>query len=211
MSIKKINGYQIPKINEVYPNQVDWELNKEESVLLIHDMQQYFVEAYNKTQEPCATLIKNLMRIREICKSAGVPVIYSAQPQAQTIEQRGLLMDFWGKGIPADGKQQEIIKELQPREGDIVITKWRYSAFESTNLEKVIKELGKRQLIVTGIYTHIGCLTTSVAASMKNIKPFLIADATADFSKEKHLLALNYIAQLAGRIMNTEELINELK
>lgn len=87
----------------------------------------------------------------------------------------------------------------------------RYSAFENTELSDLMEKWGKHQLIITGIYAHIGCLTTSVNASMKNIQPFIIADAMGDFSEEKHKMALEYISQLSGMVIDTEEFLNGFK
>lgn len=97
-----------------------------------------------------------------------------------------------------------IVKDSIPEEDDIIITKWRYSAFENTQLKDLIKKLGKDQIIITGIYAHIACLMTSVVASMKNIKPFIVSDAIGEFSQVKHKMALEYISQLSGMIINTE-------
>lgn len=210
MGIKKINGYQIPELGEIAQNKVEWRLRKKDCALLIHDMQEYFVNAYDKTQEPYITLAKNLVKIKTICQKESIPVFYSAQPGGQSLEQRGLLMDFWGLGIPNDGKQHEIIKEIKPLDCDELITKWRYSAFENTDLEKRLKELNRTQLIITGIYTHIGCLTTSVVAAMKNIKTFVIADATADFSLKNHKFALDYVSQLSGMVLDTKQFIEAI-
>ena len=48
----------------------------------------------------------------------------------QTLEQRGLLQDFWGDGIPAGPDKKKIVDELSPNDDDIFLTKWRYSAFK---------------------------------------------------------------------------------
>ncbi len=71
-------------------------------------------------------------------------------------------------------------------------------------MKDLIKKLGKDQIIITGIYAHIACLMTSVVASMKNIKPFIVSDAIGEFSQVKHKMALEYISQLSGMIINTE-------
>lgn len=46
---------------------------------------------------------------------------------------------------------------------------------------------------------------------MKNIQPFIIADAMGDFSEEKHKMALEYISQLSGMVIDTEEFLNGFK
>lgn len=211
MAIKKIPNYVLPEYQEAVKNKINWEIEREKAVLLIHDMQVYFTDAYDKAGEPFQTIIRNMIALKEVCKENNIPVVYSAQPEGQLPSQRGLLLDFWGEGIPAGQKKQDIIKELQPDTDDLVITKWRYSAFENTSLEELMKKWGKSQILITGIYAHIGCLTTAVAASMKNIKPFVIADAMGDFSREKHCLSLEYIGQLAGMILDTAQAVEVLK
>lgn len=211
MAINKIMDYSIPEIDGLIQNKVHWDIVKEDAVLLIHDMQVYFTDAYNKNGTMYQTMVENIKKIKEECKKQDIPVIYSAQPEGQTMEQRGLLLDFWGEGIPSGKKKQYIINELYPEQDDILLTKWRYSAFENTELDELMKRWGKRQLIITGIYAHIGCLTTSVSASMKNIKSFMVSDALGDFSEINHKMALEYVSRLSGFIINTESILNKLR
>lgn len=211
MAIDKIMDYPIPEIDGIIQNKVSWDIVKKDVVLLIHDMQVYFTDAYDQNGKMYQIMVNNIKRIKEECKKQDIPVVYSAQPEGQTIEQRGLLLDFWGKGIPSGKGKQDIINELNPEQDDILLTKWRYSAFENTDLEELMKKWGKRQLIITGIYAHIGCLTTSVSASMKNIKPFMVSDALGDFSEIKHKMALEYVSNLSGFIINTETILKKLR
>jgi len=210
MTIEKINNYQISQLLEPKNKKAHWNIEKDECVLLIHDMQKYFLEPYNMSSEPYLTLINNIKKIKKICKGHSVPIIYSVQSEGQSVSQRGLLKDFWGIGIPKNMGKDEIVKELLPDENDIVITKWRYSAFESTKLENIIRKNNKSQLIIVGVYTHIGCLATATDAFMKNIKPFLIFDATADFSYKKHKLALDYVSNLTGMVLSTDNAIRDI-
>lgn len=186
-----------------------WELNKNDAILLIHDMQQYFLDAYDSKNSLYKTLVQNIKYLKEFCIRNNIPVIYSAQPKGQTDEQRGLLLDFWGKGIPQEGASKEIVEQLQPDKNDFIITKWRYSAFENTDLYEIIKQLNKSQLIICGVYAHIGCLSTTITAFSRGIKPFFVADAMGDFSREKHLMALEYVSQLAGKVVTIRDIVGK--
>lgn len=211
MAIPSISVYKMPVESELPKNKVNWTPNPKRAVLLIHDMQEYFLDAYSDKESPKVELISNIKVIREKCKELGIPVVYTAQPGGQTLEQRGLLQDFWGDGIPAGPDKKKIVDELSPNEDDIFLTKWRYSAFKKTNLLEILNEQGRDQLIICGIYAHIGCLLTACEAFMDGIEPFFIADAVADFSLEHHKQALEYASNRCAVTTSTNILLTELQ
>lgn len=209
MGISKIEDYSLSDLKDTI-NKVHWTVESKKAVLLIHDMQRYFTAAFQENGNLYPACVDHIRTVKEACTEKGIPVVYSAQPEGQSLKQRGLLMDFWGDGIPAGVQEHNIVDDLQPDPGDTVMTKWRYSAFENTGLEELMRKTGRDQIIVTGIYAHIGCLTTSLAAFMKGIKAFMISDATADFSLERHQYALDYVSRLSGMVLNTGQLVNGL-
>ncbi|CAM3928290.1 isochorismatase family protein [Bacillus cereus] len=211
MAIPSISVYKMPVESELPKNKVNWTPNPKRAVLLIHDMQEYFLDAYSDKESPKVELISNIKVIREKCKELGIPVVYTAQPGGQTLEQRGLLQDFWGDGIPAGPDKKKIVDELTPDGDDIFLTKWRYSAFKKTNLLEILNEQGRDQLIICGIYAHIGCLLTACEAFMDGIEPFFIADAVADFSLEHHKHALEYASNRCAVTTSTNILLTELQ
>ncbi|MGC5774778.1 isochorismatase family protein [Paenibacillus pabuli] len=210
MALPKIQPYAMPVESELPDNKVAWTPDAKRSVLLIHDMQQYFMNAFTAGQSPVVELIDHITQLRSTCHELGIPVIYSAQPGGQTPEQRGLQLDFWGAGIDGGPVQKEIIEALAPASQDTFMTKWRYSAFQKTELFELMQRDGRDQLIVCGIYAHIGCLMTSCEAFMRDIQAFLVADAVADFSAEKHRMALTYAAERCAVTVTTDRLLESL-
>ncbi|EKT55954.1 isochorismatase [Providencia sneebia DSM 19967] len=208
MSIPQLQDYTLPIAQEIPVNKVNWAFEPECASLLIHDMQDYFVSFWGEDCQMLERVIKNIAALRQYCKKYNIPVYYTAQPNEQNDEDRALLNDMWGPGLTHSPEKQKVVDLLTPDENDIVMTKWRYSAFHRSSLEQMLKDTGRDQLIITGVYSHIGCMTTATDAFMRDIKPFMVADALADFSREKHLMSLKYVAELSGRVVMTQDLLS---
>jgi isochorismate hydrolase len=201
--IPVIAPYALPTRESLPGNLARWSLQPERAVLLIHDMQGFFVRAL---PDPLRTdLVHNVAELRERCAALGVPVAYTAQPGRMTDQQRGLLRDFWGPGMRTEPADREMVPELAPAEEDWVFTKWRYSAFFCTDLQQRMRASERDQLIICGVYAHVGVLATAVEAFTNDIQAFLVADALGDFSEADQRLALAYAAQRCGMVVTCDE------
>lgn len=207
MAIPKLTGYALPTANDIPDNKVQWAFEPDRAALLIHDMQEYFLNFWGDNCPMMEKVVANIAALRQFCKQHNIPVYYTAQPKEQSDDDRALLNDMWGPGLTRSPEQQRIVAALAPDEADTVLVKWRYSAFHRSPLEQMLKETGRNQLIITGVYAHIGCMTTATDAFMRDIKPFMVADALADFSREEHLMSLKYVAGRSGRVVLTQELL----
>ncbi|MCU9518943.1 isochorismatase family protein [Corynebacterium sp. ES2794-CONJ1] len=207
MAIPQISPYGLPQPPAV--RAAGWQLNVYRAALLIHDMQNYFIRAYHPDQEPIRTVIANIAALADRARSLDIPVFYSAQPPRQHPHQRGLLNEVWGVGMQT-AHDAEIIAPLAPEAGDHVIEKWRYSAFERTCLAGALSYSGRDQLIITGVYGHMGCQVSAGDAFMKDIQPFLISDAIADFTRDEHEQALLWVAKRCGVVLPTRHVFKQL-
>ncbi len=206
MAIPRLASYPLPQPDGFPANKVAWTPAADRAVLLIHDMQRYFVEFYGDSSPLIDQVVANIAALRAWADAQGVPVVYTAQPTDQPPADRALLNDMWGPGLTqADPALQQVVDELAPKDGDVVLTKWRYSAFHRSNLQDLMTEWRRDQLIVCGVYAHIGCLTTCTDAFMRDIQAFLIGDAVADFSEEEHRMALRYVATRCGSTLSTAQ------
>jgi trans-2,3-dihydro-3-hydroxyanthranilic acid synthase len=201
--LPSIENYPLPNARTLPANVAEWSLSSDRAVLLIHDMQGYFLDALPSPLR--SELVHNASTIRKRCLELGVPVAYTAQPGRMTEQERGLLRHFWGPGMRSADADLRIVPELAPSPSDQVFTKWRYSAFFRSGLLESMRENGRDQLILCGVYAHIGVLMSAVDAFTNDIQPFLAADAVGDFSAAHHRMALEYAAQRCGMVLATQD------
>jgi len=207
MAIPQITDYPMPEPSSFPANRTQWRPDPKRAVLLIHDMQRYFLRFYDAQGQLLPQLIGNLVRLRDWARANGVPVVYTAQPHEQPAGDRALLNDMWGPGLTVAAPDlQEVVAELAPGPEDIVLTKWRYSAFKRSDLLERMRGWERDQLVIGGVYAHIGCMVTAVDAFMSDIQPFLVGDAIADFSEAEHRMALRYVATRCGALVATDSL-----
>lgn len=210
MGLPRITPYPMPDPSALPEPKVAWTIDPQRTALLVHDMQEHFLAAFDVTREPIPALIANVRTLIDACHAADVPVLYSAQPAGQTPEQRGLLGPVWGEGIPANSGGERIHPDLTPAAGDEVITKWRYSALIKTDLLERLRAAGRDQLVVCGIYTHIGIAMTAAHVFMEDVEAVIAADAVADFSAEEHRSTLAWAGSFCAGIASTDTLVNQI-
>lgn len=210
MSLPRIAPYELDLAALAEENVTSWRLDVDRAVLLVHDMQNHFIGAYDRsTASQIDVAIHHTRSLVEAARRTGVPVVYTAQPPAQDPADRGLLTDFWGPGLQHPAAA-DIAADLAPHPEDVVLTKWRYSAFYRSDLRERMRLRGRDQLIVTGVYAHIGCLVTSMEAFMDGVRVFFVADAMADFSAEDHAMAARYVARRCGQVCTADEVLSAL-
>lgn len=211
MSLPTIAAYDLPTPRELPDSKAPWQAESGRMALLVHDMQRYFCAAYKQDTAPLSGVIANIARLLQSARQHGVPVFYTAQKGNQLLADRGLQADLWGPGMKAVPEHEDILPELAPAAGDIVLVKHRYSAFQRSNLEHLMRARGRDQLAIAGIYAHIGCFATAVEAFQRDIQPFVIADAQADFDRAGHDMAMSMAAGYSGVVTGTDALIAALE
>ena len=82
-----------------------------------------------------------------------------------------------------------------------------FETLANTDLRQVLSHLKKDQLVIVGVYGHMGCQVTATEAFMHDIQPFLVSDAVADFSREEHRDAVDYVAKRCGYVLQTPDVL----
>lgn len=84
----------------------------------------------------------------------------------------------------------QVLAEVAPADGDVVVDKTRYDAFLGTPLESVLRTLGVVEIDVCGVVTNVCVDTTVRAAHMRDFDCTVLADRTTAGTRAKHETAL---------------------
>jgi nicotinamidase-related amidase len=95
-----------------------------------------------------------------------------------------------------EGKAGELVAAIAPRADDPVVLKPRYSAFDATSLETVLRERGVDELVVAGTATEMCVFQTVTDALRLGFRAAVQADACATVDEEHERLALLYLQRV---------------
>lgn len=202
--------YEAP-LHDLPVSRATWELDAGRAAVLVHDLQRYFVTPFTDGCPALAGALAATEQIVRAARAAGVPVFYTAQQGDQDPADRGLQGDLWGPGMSTDPAHTAIVAEVAPSETDAIVEKHRYSAFARTDLADRLAAAGRNQLIITGVYAHIGVTATALEAFQREIHPFVVADAVADLGAEQHRRALELIASCCGVVILADDVLGALR
>jgi nicotinamidase-related amidase len=110
--------------------------------------------------------------------------------------------------LPADFS--ELIPELHPQPGDILITKRTWGAFANTDLEARLKASGVTQVVLTGVATGTGVEATARQAYEAGLNVTLAIDAMTDLRPEAHEYSLRHVFPRLGETGSTQDVLDLL-
>ena len=178
------------------PEPIDIDLGR--SAIVIVDMQNAFVakggmfDARGFDVTPIQKMIDPIKKIRDKAREERVKVIYIVHVLSPDLREVGPDSSFWYKSVKfyrEDPHWQdkfivrgtwgaEIVDALEPRQGDLIVEKPRFSAFFGTNLDTILKTHNLKYLFFTGCATNI-CIEASIRdAANLGYFPILISDAS---------------------------------
>ena len=163
-----------------------------DKALLIIDMLNDFVLPGAPLECPGARdIIPAIKREIEKARSEGYPVIYVCDNHRENDPE----FKVWPRHCVRGTKGAEVVDELKPEKGDYVIKKVTYSGFYKTRLEDLLKRLGVKKLIITGVCTEICLMFRSVDALTRGYAVEVPEDCVAGLTPQGHSFALKHVTE----------------
>ncbi|MER3557553.1 MAG: isochorismatase, partial [Thermus sp.] len=146
---------EIPKESKV-------ELPARETALVVVDMQNDFTHPEGALFVPDAPkTIPIIRRLLEEARTRGARVIFTQDWHREDDPE----FRIWPVHAVAGTWGAEIVEELKPQKGELVIQKVRYDAFYGTPLDHYLHLFGVKHLVVTGTVANICVLHTAGSAA----------------------------------------------
>jgi ureidoacrylate peracid hydrolase len=198
---RKGRSNQVQRLVTVHARPEPIKIDLARTVFIIVDMQNAFatkggmLDLLGQDVSPAKSVIEKIKVLTRAARAAGVKVIYLAHSYAPDMSDSGgpgspnwhkefalATMDripqYRGKLLIKGSWDAEIVDELKPEPGDLVIGKARYSGFRGTNLDVVLRTLNVRYVVLAGIATNVCVESTLRDAFFLDYWPILVADGT---------------------------------
>jgi bifunctional isochorismate lyase/aryl carrier protein len=180
-----------------------WLLAPTRATVLVHDMLPYYLQVLPRpVSERTGAAVDTAV---EWARGLGLPLLASAPRPAEHLAQRGLGGRLWGKGPSVEQVKQTAVHGFDDP-GPTTVRKRSYSAFYATDLEVELRRSGRDQLIVIGVFASGGVLATAFDALARDLELFVVAEATADYTPQRHRSALDLISGGIGQVITLDEL-----
>jgi nicotinamidase-related amidase len=97
----------------------------------------------------------------------------------------------------------EIVDEVRPVDGELVVDKHRISAFAGTDLDRVLRQRGIDSVVLTGISTSFVVEGTARDAVDRGFRTAVVSDGCADLEAETHRLAVERVLPMLATVADS--------
>jgi ureidoacrylate peracid hydrolase len=177
---------------------------KDVSDVEINEKYAYYFERLSSVAIP------NMQRLQAAFRAAGIEVLYTTI-ESLTKDGRDRSLDYkiTGFHVPKGSWDGKVIDEIAPGDDEIVLPKTSSSVFVSTHIDYLLRNLGVKQLVLSGLVTD-QCVESAIRdACDLGYLVTLVPDACATYSQERHDNTLRAIKGYCRQV-STEALIAEI-
>ena len=205
----------------------DVPLKPDESALLFIDVQNFaahrdgaefdglspdgFAQKYGWFFDQLDTrVILNMQAIQSACRTAGVEVMYTTI-ESLTLDGRDRSLDYkiTGFNVPKGSWDGKVVDQIAPVGDEIILPKSSSSVFVSTHIDYVLRNLGVKQIVISGLITD-QCVESAIRdACDLGYLVTQVTDACLTYTQDRHDHSLKTIKGYCRQV-TTAELVAEL-
>jgi nicotinamidase-related amidase len=154
--------------------------------------------------------VKNAIRLADGFRSAGATVVLVRVEMSETHSGSVDRPMRDPNAPPPPPSASELLPEVGPKTGDLVVTKRQWGAFYATQLDQYLRRRRIQTIVLAGIATNMGVESTARSASEHGYEIVLVEDAMTSISSEAHEFALRVVFPMLGRVRDSASVLQAL-
>ncbi len=185
------------------------------TALIVIDMQNAFVAPGATYETPGArTMMPHLERLIAFAREHRMPIAWTQSDHSAPYG--GVMLRKFptireDKYLWAGDKSFELYADMiQPHDGEYRVVKHKYDAFFETDLDSILRNRRIETVIIVGTATNVCCESTARSAFFRDYCVAFPSDCNATFDEGMHQATLKTIDMFFGRVMTTDELLDEM-
>ncbi|MEW2354425.1 isochorismatase family cysteine hydrolase [Spirillospora sp. NPDC029432] len=176
--------------------------------VVVIDMQNGFCHPYGSAAKVAGLSMRNMdeviiehARLLAAARAAGVPIVFTRYVwRRNRLDADPAMAAVFGPEAFTEGTwDAAVISELEITERDTVVDKRRFDAFLHTDLDLVLRALGTRRLLLTGVATN-GCVETTARTAVQLGYKVSVAEDATSAPNDQHKAGLASIARGFGQV-----------
>jgi ureidoacrylate peracid hydrolase len=210
-------------------------LDIDRTALIVVDMQNTFCKKGgifdylgNLDETKMMRIIDINKKVIETCRKKGIKIVYLRMGYRQDLSNSGgpespnyykelgvVAMrrhpELKGKFLTVGTRDWEIIDELKPQPGDVVVDKNRYNGFSNTELDSILHTYNIKYLLFIGLATNVCLESTLRDAYFHEYFPILVSDGCGNIGPESTQEATIWnVTEVFGWVTTCQDLVNTL-
>ncbi len=168
-------------------------LPADRTAVIIVDMQNDFVKPGGKLYVPAAQkTIEPIRRLLGKAREKNVMVAYTMDTHYPGDPE----FRIWGEHAVKGTWGWQIVDELKPVEGEVVVEKTRYDGFYGTPLDDLLRSYGIENVVVVGTVANICVLHTAGSAALRHYRVVMPMDGISALNEFDYYLTLRQVSFL---------------
>jgi nicotinamidase-related amidase len=180
------------------------------TALIVIDLQRGIV-ARQAAPHSSADVVARSAQLASAFRDAGAFVVLVRV--AFAVDKRDMLtppVDSPNPPAPLPADWSELVPEVGPRDGDLVVAKHQWGAFYGTELDLQLRRRGIKSFVICGIATNFGVESTARDGWERGYEIVFAEDAMSGLTEGAHAFAVSTIFPRLGRVRKTAEILAAL-